>query len=240
MRRWARQTHHRGRSFYRDGIIDPERWWRARKRVLFLLKEAYGAPRDLCEEIRSWGGPRYNIWRNAACCALAVHFSSRRHLPPFPGDAVTQRAANEALLSSAIVNVKKSGGHSSSDSEDLLKYAQLDRVYLLEQISLVRPHVVISGNVWGCVQHLWPAIEPVYDLAWSADGMLFLNLWHPARGYHQLNYYAIASLVRGAAHANKALFPGNSGHEKNPDGPVEQAALPAALTSRGRMQRGFT
>lgn len=175
------------------------RWSRSPKRVAFLLKEAYGDPRDLCEEFRSWGGPRYNLWKNASYWALAVQLASQTHLPPFPDTETAQNAASEAFLSSAVFNVKKSAGQSSSDSTDILSYAQRDRDLLLEQVRLAGPEVVISGNVWDCVQHLWPSIKQTYDLAWSAEGILFLNFWHPAARFsHQLNYYTIASLVRGA------------------------------------------
>jgi hypothetical protein len=160
-----------------------------------LLKEAYGDQRDLCEEFRSWGGPQYNIWWNASYYALAVQVASNRHLPAFPGSEI----AAEAFLSSAVINIKKSGGKSKSDSDELLRYARRDRALLLEQVRLIRPDVVVSGNVWNCIEHLWPGVEQIYDLAWSADGMLFLDLWHPAARFsHQLNYYAIAALVRGA------------------------------------------
>jgi len=39
---WAARKHHLGKGFIRDGIIDLNRWGNASRKVLLLLKEAYG------------------------------------------------------------------------------------------------------------------------------------------------------------------------------------------------------
>src|SRR2546425_11409725 len=86
---WSVREHHRGKGFISDGIIDPTRWAGARRKVLLLLKEAYGEPEsaddwDLRDVIREeWQGPKYKIWWTAASwCYAALNLVPQ--IPAFP------------------------------------------------------------------------------------------------------------------------------------------------------------
>lgn len=205
MKDWAASPRHSGQCFIRDGIIDADRWSRAPRKLLFVLREAYGDATDtegwdLRVAIREeWDGPKYKIWWTVAYWAYALHRASADRLPPLPVDDSAFAAAREALLSSAAINIKKSGGKSSSDLDDLASYVNSDGRYILRQIDLIAPEILICGNVWSLIRGLWPDARQVYDRVWVAGGRTVVDFWHPANQFpNGLNYYALAALLQNS------------------------------------------
>lgn len=209
--RWSAEENHVGKGFIRDGIIDPIRWESSSCKVLLLLKEAYDTPDktdgfDLCELIRDkWQGPKNNIWWNAAYWCLAAQ--SLDVPPPLPSDQEGYAAATNALLTSSIVNIKKSDGLPFSSSENLKKYADKDKEYIKKQIEMINPRIVICGYTWEYVRDFWSSAVKISDLVYVAGGRIFIDYWHPANQYpHKLNYYAFAFLLQQAQRAEPQLF----------------------------------
>jgi len=202
LEKWSRRPQHAGECFIQDGIIDADRWARAKPRVALLLKEAYDEPGataaqswDLRKFLRETG-PKWKIWWTAAYWCYAVRQLGSGNLPPFP---VEEHDAKEALLSSAIVNIKKSGGRSYSDIGEITRVAKDDGLLIREQIDLINPQVVICGYTWECVKPLWPEPDRIYDLVWRVGERVFVDFWHPANYYpDQLNYYALAGVLQNS------------------------------------------
>ena len=97
------------------------------------------------------------------------------------------------------MNIKKSGGKSSSDMDDIERHAKDHKDLLWEQIELINPDMVICGGTWGTVQPLWDEVTPLYDRIWKVRGRLFVDCYHPANQYaHMLNYYSLMGLIHGA------------------------------------------
>jgi hypothetical protein len=199
---WAKRDHHVGKGFIRDGIIDPARWPNANLKILLLLKEAYGegVDWDLREAIREeWQGPKYNIWWNAAYWCYAAQ-NAVPSIPAFPSQDDARAASVEALLSSSAINIKKSSGVSSSDDDDIQMYIENDGDLLRKQVTLISPEIIIFGNTWWFVRHLWPRARQIYDLVWQDDSTLLIDFWHPANRFpHALNYYSIGCLIQNGA-----------------------------------------
>ncbi|HQR03590.1 MAG: hypothetical protein JSR19_02105 [Proteobacteria bacterium] len=212
--RWSKQPHHKGKGFIRDGIIDPELWGRAPRKVLLLLKEAYDEPGvtegfDLREVIRDeWKGPRYKIWWTAAYWCYAIHHASSC-IPALPESDRDYAAAGHSLLSSATINIKKSHGRSTSDDTEIGHLAQRDGEFLRAQVETIDPCVVICGNTWWAIRHLWPDAELIYGgLVWRVRSRLFIDFWHPANRFpNALNYYALGCLVQNSDIAPVATKP---------------------------------
>ncbi|MBX9906080.1 MAG: hypothetical protein K2Y31_17170 [Burkholderiales bacterium] len=205
--RWCELSHHRNKPFIKDGIIDIHRWEHAPRKVLLLLKEAYGEEDategyDLRKVIRDeWNGPKYKIWWTAAYWCYAIHHS-KSTFSKFPSDDEAYALASESLLSSATINVKKSNGKSISDSDEITQHAMRDGDLIRLQIELINPEIVICGNTWGAVQHLWPDAVPTYDLVWKHDSRYFIDFWHPANQFpNALNYYALGCLLQNGGYS---------------------------------------
>jgi hypothetical protein len=209
--KWASLARHQGKCFIRDGIIDSGRWSQAQRKVLFILREAHGEADDIVgwdlrEVIRNeWEGPKYKIWWTIAYWAYGILRASPDHFPPMPDDDIAFEAAREALLSTAAINIKKSGGSSSSDWEDLVSYANEDGALIRQQIELIAPEIVVCGNVWSLIQDLWQGSRQVYDGVWIANGRAFIDFWHPANQFpNRLNYYALAALLQNSGALNRS------------------------------------
>lgn len=199
---WRNRSIHQGRVFSADGIIDRAKWDNF-PRVLFLLKEAYDSnPKatgewDLCEVIReTWKGPKHKMWRTLAQWAYGVRHVPTSGLVAFPRQHNGNRDVTDALLSSAIVNLKKSGGTAHSTFDDLTRYVENDWDLLWQQIQDIAPDIVICGYTWELIRGKLPSSEQVSDRVHMAGGVVFVDFWHPANQYpNELNYYALCSLV---------------------------------------------
>ena len=198
---WSKNELHQQQVFVSDGIIDFERWSKAPRKVLFLMKEAYGEPNtkenwDFCSLLRTWGKPKFKMLKLISYWAYALHHSRPGYVPPF---TFTEECACDSFLASALVNVKKSNGKSTSQDDDLIKYVHSDGGFLLKQIELIDPQIVVCGNIWRLVCHLWPNREEIYDRVWQCGKYLFIDATHPANRYpNWLDYYAVAALFQGA------------------------------------------
>jgi hypothetical protein len=201
--------HHQGKGkyFIKDGIVDPRRWASAaRPKVLLLLKEAYHGESehwDLREYVRKLEHPDRSLLNSAYWC-YAIQCIARGSLQPVPFRATRKseyEQAVEALKSSAIVNVKKSEGKSESSDEEIADYAKKDGPFIRQQIELIKPDVVVCGNTWVPVEHLWPDKDKDY----IHDGVcrvgrtaVFINFWHPSRRNliaDEIKYYALVGLL---------------------------------------------
>ena len=195
---WADRPHHRGAVFISDGIIDPARWCDASRRVAFLLKEAYGgdANWDLCSAIREeWGANLGPTLRKAAYLTYAAHHLTETHLPEIPSESF--ELARGALLSSAIVNIKKSHGESTSDPDDIASFLDRDRSLILEQLRIIDPEIIVCGGTWYCAKTLWPKAKYIYDMVWADSQRFFVDFWHPGdRTPDQAAYYAFSAVLR--------------------------------------------
>jgi len=204
MAEWEQQPHHRGNAFIRDGIIDSERWIAAKRKVLFVLREAYDKKNrpegfDLCGKIRDqWKGPRKKIWWTVAAWAYAAHQGSAQRIPLLSRKSEPDQAS--ALLASAVANVKKSGGKSTSDPVEIGQCAKTDGQFLSRQVEIINPDIVICGGTWPDIKYLWQQdAEQVYDHVFRVKNRFFVRFWHPANRYpSRLNYYALACLLQNS------------------------------------------
>jgi hypothetical protein len=209
--KWAAQTHHSGKGFVRDGIIDMQRWVEKNVKILFLLKEAYSDPSkpfdwDLRVLLRDeWKGPKGVLFWNAAYWAYLIHkMRNESTTPPLPNSSDHYVSLTNALLSTAVVNVKKSSGQPYSDIDEIKHYAQLDSEFLKLQIDIIDPTIIVCGSTWNSVKHIWPDTVQVYDLVWTNNTCIFIDFWHPANQFpSQLNYHSLADILRSSGALQK-------------------------------------
>jgi hypothetical protein len=202
MERWMTKIFHQDKKFIKDGIIDILRWQDADRKIMLLLKEAYGDYGDLCSLIKDeWKGPKYKMWWTASYWLYALTKSSKNYIPPFPREQKQFEECIKYLLSSAVVNIKKSGGETSSNHEDLLKYVREDGNLLKEQISLINPGIIICGYTFDYLKEIWSGnITPVGDsnrIFTTSENHIIIDWWHPANQYpDDLCYYALCAIIQ--------------------------------------------
>lgn len=197
---WKNRESHKGKLFITDGIIDDNNWANSETKVLFLLKEAYDSKRvegswDLTALIRrkKVSGRTFKPmaqWAYGVQCVLKKH-----EISPFKeeGDDITL-----ALLSSAVVNLKKSSGKNKSNSENLSIYVDEDWDLISKQIQIIKPKIIICGNTWPLISKKIFS-QKISDRAYLSDGTIYINYWHPSnRASNLMNYYSLCALIQMA------------------------------------------
>jgi len=203
---WAQRPHHANSRFVADGIIDTERWAKARCHILFVLKDANDPDGtvgwDLRHKIREeWGEPKGKMWWTAAYWAYGIQNSECGSVPEFPcPDGVTGWThVADALLSTAVVNIKKSPGSGTANTADLAQYAKEDGDLIVRQIELIKPDLVVCGSTWHFMRSFYPDAENPMDRIHTVSGLPFIDFWHPAVHWpDQLTYFGLCGLVQAA------------------------------------------
>lgn len=222
--RWERNVKSEGLGFVRDGIIDMNMWNKEesdiKPRIVFLLKEAYirkpdkhgeySKSWDLRDDIKSFLKKDHHTWWRCALWAYGIHeLFETGDLPEFPGwdkdgwfykDELRMPEVKNALLSSAIVNIKKFNGKSRSTPDDLLYCINRDKCFIKEQIDLINPDIIVCGSTWPLILESKVFGESVpkreSDWVYRWDDKIFLDYWHPQqRRSEKIDYRAVTGAI---------------------------------------------
>lgn len=209
------RINHGANGFIADGIVDAPTWKEQKRKILFVLKEAYHDKRaeyDLSASLKV-EGPWGSVWNRCAEWISGICRADRGNpLPPY--QALSWGDANSLLKSCAVLNLKKSDGNSSSCMGEIAEYAQYDHLEIKQQIKIINPDIVICGSV------LYLLKEHVYGDALLGNGQfrgerndnwyywttaltgkptLVIDFYHPANRYPAvLNYYALMGVYHQA------------------------------------------
>jgi len=158
-----------------DGVGDPEKFARAPRRVLFVLKEPNNVRNtDMRWELRN--GP-HKMWHAVARWAATLLAGE-----PLSYEAADRPAAKQgALRQVAAINLKKVSGGSESDMRDISLVAYRDREVLRVQIAEIAPQVIVACGTFS--QLVW-----LLDLRVSQDAPLMSPAWGPSDRYAVLPF----------------------------------------------------
>ena len=203
------QIDHANHVFISDGVVCPERWFSQEVRPLFLLKEAYNGDAD-------WSLTDHLLNEKKNCNATWRRVTQwTRGLLNTTADAIFPYQArenfifgNEYLQQIAAVNIKKSGGQSSSAKDDLRAYAEYDKAELYEQLQIIDPTLIICGYTMDYLNIIMP--EPIKLKAGQSENLFYytqlndhdvlvLDYWHPSNQYPDImNYYTLMGIYQQA------------------------------------------
>ena len=205
---WKDKDNHKGKLFIKDGIVDKKKWSESKSKILFLLKEAYHSEQssgvwDVTAFIKKKGvwGRTYKPMAQWAYGVNGVFVKNR--ILPFESSG---NDVKDSLLSSAVVNIKKSNGKKASSDKDLSEYVDKDWDLIHKQIRDISPKIVICGSTFGLIKDKLLGLKKISDMAYLVDGVVYINFWHPSnRASNRMNYYALCSVVDLALNAKKNL-----------------------------------
>ena len=195
--------------FISDGVVDPDTWFNQECRPLFLLKEAYNGEADwsLTSHLRENTERCGATWRRVSQWTEGLLNTTRDAIYPFWQQG-TVRYGNEFLRRIAVMNVKKSGGKNRSNDQELLEYAEYDKLELYEQLQIVDPTVIICGYTIQCLNRILPtAVKEragqspnlYYWTEINQHPVLILDYWHPSNQYPDfMNYYGLVGAYQQA------------------------------------------
>lgn len=209
--KWKRKSFqdigHRDKVFISDGVVCPEQWFEQKIRPLFLLKEAYGGTSDwsliqdhlLLENVKM-----SHIWSTICRWTEGLMNTTSTVLPAFQSKLAYQNYGNEILKQIAVVNIKKSGGKSSSAMEEINRYADCDKNELRCELELCDPTIVICGYTISSLGIIMQKdIKAVYNDNWfywielNNHPVLVIDYYHPANQYPDLlNYYGLMNIYQ--------------------------------------------
>lgn len=130
-------------DFVTDGVVDEEAYLTSEPKLLFVLKEVNdigGGGWDLREFVR-FGG-RAQTWNN-----ITRWIEGIRNLPDYLSwdmlETVDESRRQAALRAIAAVNLKKSPGGHTTDAAVLAEYAEKDKEFINQQLSLYEADYLI-------------------------------------------------------------------------------------------------
>ena len=199
-------------NFISDGVVCPEKWFSQSIRTLYLLKEAYGEGSwDLIADHLCKSGQISQMWRRVSKWTSGLLGTTENTLMPYGNWGDVDHYGNEYLQKIAVVNVKKSGGKSSSNMDEIRAYAQFDREELLQELELCDPTVIVCGYTASVLDIIFKTSvrkdgneNLFYHIQLNGHDVLVLDYWHPANQYPDvMNYYGLMSIYQQALLAEK-------------------------------------
>ena len=200
--------------FISDGPVCPEIWndRNKGKKIAFVLKEAYGENSEwsLTDWLRR-EGPNYNIWYRVVEWIYGILNTTSTKIARYSPDLISfeksEGKPNEWLSQVAIVNIKKSGGKSSSDNDEIKAYALADKEEIIRELEILDPDIIICGSTAEALNGISGGFEGpnrcdnwyYYSDVIGGRERLFIDYYHPANRYPTLlNYYGLVNIYQQA------------------------------------------
>lgn len=206
MESWEKKHRQKGyKRFIRDGIVCEEKWeGQSTPKVCYFLKEAYTSEENgycLTESLHEAERP-WTMWRKIAIWTQAIHYAFQNRICEY-NDEILRSKEKEVIDCIGVVNVKKSNGGSSSDYEDLKKYAEEDKEELKRELQIIKPDIIVCGNNRSLLKIVLGdelQDEDTWDNMLALWGhTLVIDYYHPAVRYpNRVNYYALMSICQAA------------------------------------------
>lgn len=201
--------------FIKDGIVNEDKWNNSEiPKILFVMKEAYdsrdsGWDRELAEWINRGECWKYKIWRRIAQWTFGLLNTTTEGIFPYTINEITEEEYKLALQEIAVINLKKSGGKSSSNYDEIAEYAKYDCEEIKKEFELIDPDIVICGFTFNVLRNIVfkNEIEEVgqHNANWyyfaKVNGRvrLFIDYYHPANRFPDLlNYYGLVNIYQQA------------------------------------------
>lgn len=164
-------------DFISDGILDYSVWIKQNPQILFLLKETKDDYYVINQPVPA---DKVNglFWFNISRWRYAINESFKKIgiLPIFPTNATLKTEINDI----AIVDIKKTNEEkTTSDKVDIIHYAENDREFLMEQIEIINPQVIICGGTFEEYKdHIYKGEITNSDMIkYRCDGSIDSSVW---------------------------------------------------------------
>lgn len=210
-KRKKKTVDHKRDYYIADGIVNEKVWnSRDRKRILFILKEAYGTDWGT-STLATWlknDHPRLAIWNRIAKWVYGIQNTDAIGVKRYE-ERLSDRIHAESLEQIAVMNLKKSGGESQSNYSETEAYADYDKKEIRKEFSLIDADIIICGSTFGCLlEKVFEQDKPAsssgrdnwyYYLNLDGKERLYIDMYHPANRWPDLmNYYTVTNIYQQA------------------------------------------
>ena len=184
------------KQFVQDGIINEELWNNAAKQILFILKEPTEYRPDLRKLFDNSPWPMLGYWD------YGLQNTTHSTIPALR-EASEDSHMKMACRSSAVINLKKSPGGTTAETQEIRKAAHRDKEFILKEIEIIAADIVVcSGtDLFNMVKEVMPfdrfnGIGPDGE-CFSYDDSIWIRYCHPsARIYKDMMYYTLMVLYQ--------------------------------------------
>lgn len=174
-------------TFIKGGVINEEDYSSAPIKVLFILKEVNSNDNNwsLVDLVNRQVQERkfYDIWDTIGLwsCAIFNGFKSYNEIRKI-ANYFANSGLCESLTQIATTNIKKTCGGGQSNSNEIWDYGRRDRDFLLEEIEIINPDVVICGGTFTMIKEIYGLNiqECCTGVLYSTHkNKLFIDMPHP-------------------------------------------------------------
>jgi len=179
---WRNNVPEYKKQFISDGIINEALYDNAECKILFIEKEANdNSGEDWDFRVEWQNKPKDRFTYRIAEWSYGLF----NGFPEYDSIWNKGSAINDVIKQIAFMNVKKSGGPSRSDLDDMVTHANINRQFIEREIQIINPDIIIMGMSW---KKLRNAVLPGLD--WKMSGydieiskwqqIKVLDFYHPS------------------------------------------------------------
>ncbi|RIV44672.1 MULTISPECIES: hypothetical protein [Flagellimonas] len=196
--KWENETPDYQGKFIKDGINNENLYLNAKTKILFLTKEPNN-PKQEAGDFREWWkeGLKYTFSHRLAEWSYGI----LNNFPEFESMWYDKEGYKNAIFHVAFMNVKKIGGVGQSNYSEMEKHLIRNKEWLLKQIEIIEPQVIITGLTWGRLRNiLFDTVE------WKSSGYnitigrynesKIIDFYHPsARNAAAASYSLLGNVI---------------------------------------------
>lgn len=195
-KKWEWAIRNGGKAFISDGIIDESKYERAGTKILFIGKEPHDTALVSAWDFREeWA--KDPDWKHARQCKRWAYGI----LNDFPVWEEAKEPPENTLLQVACMNVKKTGGGSSSIRAEIEHHVRAHAEHIRTQVEIIDPDIIIGGlRGWGIWDILLPGlnhitVESIGVFHWGRAKVI--DFYHPSNRYpHAMSYALLGRIMR--------------------------------------------
>jgi hypothetical protein len=171
--------------FCEDGLLDVEKWDNT-SRIMFLLKESYDDFYQI-HDCKTLGPGSKAFFRKIRLETYILDELINGNKPDLEKALEIKESPIDSI---AYVNIKKSVEHNrQSPDADIEIFARQDKEYLLRQINLISPNIIICSGTFKFCKWIFNDITPISKNLSKTANILLFDYWHPssrAPGYEEI------------------------------------------------------
>ncbi|MCK4426986.1 MAG: hypothetical protein KAW16_00730 [candidate division Zixibacteria bacterium] len=184
------------KGFSRDGVVDEDRFEKARRRILFILRETNDFPEsnEFRGDLRTFLSQtlKWQLWHAVGrwACGILNDFPDYR-------ECDDRQKIHNAIRQIAIINLKKITGGSWSDLDEINETAHRDKEFIKKEVDIIDPQVIVTCGTWSHLVWLFDLenlpMEDKPPFSYTKN-RLYLSTRHPVRANNRETYDELKKL----------------------------------------------
>ncbi|MAU14646.1 MAG: hypothetical protein CMH46_03800 [Muricauda sp.] len=195
---WENEVPEYEGKFIKDGINNEDLYLKAKTKILFLTKEPNN-PKQEAGDFREWWkeGLKYTFSHRLAEWSYGI----LNDFPEYEQMWHDKEGFKNAIFHVAFMNVKKIGGKGQSNYTEMEKHLLQNKKWLLKQIEIINPEIIITGLTWKKLRNLlFDTVEwksSGYNIAIGRyENSKVIDFYHPsARNAAAASYSLLGNVI---------------------------------------------